>query len=79
MTTSPPSEIQALIEAHIRGFNSHDDGLFLSVFGETAVIIDGIAPYRWMNPIRLRTPSRIAMASGESRARPGAGPHSRSG
>jgi len=24
--------------------------LFESVFGDTAVIIDGIAPYRWLNP-----------------------------
>ena len=24
--------------------------IFLSVFGDTAVIIDGIAPYRWLNP-----------------------------
>ena len=25
-------------------------GSFLSVFGDTAIIIDGIAPYRWLNP-----------------------------
>jgi hypothetical protein len=50
MTNNPPPEIQALVDAHIRGFNAHDDRLFLSVFGDTALIIDGIAPYRWMNP-----------------------------
>src|SRR5215510_5797118 len=52
MTTSstPPAEIQSLIEAHIKGFNTQNDELFLSVFGDTAIIIDGIAPYRWMNP-----------------------------
>ena len=50
MTNTPPAEIQNLIEAHINGFNTHDNDLFLSVFGDTAIIIDGIAPYRWLNP-----------------------------
>ena len=50
MTSTPPAEIQALIDAHIKGFNTQDDDLFLSVFGDTAIIIDGIAPYRWLNP-----------------------------
>ena len=50
LADKPPAEIQALIESHIKGFNSQDNGLFLSVFGDTAIIIDGIAPYRWMNP-----------------------------
>jgi ketosteroid isomerase-like protein len=50
MTSRPPAEIQTLIEAHIRGFNTQDNQLFLSVFGDTAIIIDGIAPYRWLNP-----------------------------
>ena len=50
MTTTPPAEIQALIESHVRGFNTQDDELFLSVFGDTGIVIDGIAPYRWMNP-----------------------------
>src|SRR5262245_19071244 len=45
-----PSELQALIEAHIKGFNEHDNDLFLSVFNDTAIIIDGIAPYLWLNP-----------------------------
>ena len=50
MTSTPPAEIQSLIEAHANGFNTHDNDLFLSVFGDTAIIIDGIAPYRWLNP-----------------------------
>jgi hypothetical protein len=50
VSSNPPTEIQALIEAHIRGFNAQDEELFLSVFGKTAIIIDGIAPYRWLNP-----------------------------
>lgn len=48
--TTPPSEIQTLIENHTIGFNTQDTALFLGVFGETAIIIDGIAPYRWLNP-----------------------------
>src|SRR5262245_6385680 len=50
MTSTPPAELQALIEAHINGFNTQDTALFLSVFADTAIIIDGIAPYRWLNP-----------------------------
>jgi hypothetical protein len=46
----PPTEIQSLIDAHINGFNTGNDELFLSLFGDTAIIIDGIAPYRWLNP-----------------------------
>ena len=47
---NPPKEIQTLIENHINGFNTQNKKLFLRVFGDTAIIIDGIAPYRWMNP-----------------------------
>lgn len=50
MTKKPPVEIQTLIDSHIDSFNAQDQDLFLSVFGETAIIIDGIAPYRWLNP-----------------------------
>ena len=50
MSSRPPSEIQTLIEDHINGFNTQNTELFLSVFGATAIIIDGIAPYRWLNP-----------------------------
>jgi hypothetical protein len=45
-----PAEIQTLIDSHIKGFNTQDNALFLSVFGDTAIVIDGIAPYRWMTP-----------------------------
>ncbi len=44
MTSKPPAEIQTLIDNHINGFNTHDNDLFLNVFGDTAIIIDGIAP-----------------------------------
>ena len=50
MTNKPPPELQSLIENHITGFNTQNTALFLSVFGDTAIIIDGIAPYRWLNP-----------------------------
>ena len=50
MTNPPPAEIQTLIENHVKGFNDQNTELFSSVFGETAIIIDGIAPYRWLNP-----------------------------
>ena len=47
---TPPRDLQTLIENHINGFNSQDTALFLSVFGKTAIIVDGIAPYLWLNP-----------------------------
>jgi ketosteroid isomerase-like protein len=50
MAEAPPAEILSLITDHIKGFNTQDAALFQSVFGEDAVIVDGIAPYRWMNP-----------------------------
>ena len=50
VTSKLPDELQILIDNHINGFNNHDNELFLSVFGDTAIIIDGIAPYRWLNP-----------------------------
>jgi hypothetical protein len=49
-TSKPPAEIQSLIDSHINGFNTHDNNLFFMVFGATAIIIDGIAPCRWLNP-----------------------------
>jgi ketosteroid isomerase-like protein len=49
-TSEPPIEIQALIDNLINGFNTRNSELFLGVFGDTAIIIDGIAPYRWLNP-----------------------------
>ena len=50
MNAKPPAEIQKLIETHVTAFNTQDNGLFASVFGDTAIIVDGIAPYRWLNP-----------------------------
>jgi hypothetical protein len=50
VTDQPPAEIQSLVETHIEGFNTQNNELFLSVFGDTAIISDGIAPYRWLNP-----------------------------
>ena len=50
MTNTLPAEIQTLIDSHVKAFNAQDTVLFLSVFGDTAIIIDGIAPYRWLNP-----------------------------
>ena len=50
MSNTPPAEIQSLIENHINGFNTQNSDLFHSVFAEDAIIIDGIAPYRWLNP-----------------------------
>ena len=50
MAENPPAEIQALIDSHVNAFNAQNLELFLSVFGNTAVIVDGIAPYRWLNP-----------------------------
>jgi hypothetical protein len=50
VTNAPPAAIQTLIDAHIKGINTHDHELFLSVFGDTAIIIEGIARYRWLNP-----------------------------
>ncbi|MGB6966305.1 MAG: hypothetical protein WBD90_17795, partial [Xanthobacteraceae bacterium] len=49
-TNNPPTEIQTLIDNHINGFNTQNVELFFGVFGDTAIIIDGIAPYRWLNP-----------------------------
>jgi ketosteroid isomerase-like protein len=48
--SQPPAEIQSLIDSHISAFNTQDNNLLFSVFGDTAIIIDGIAPYRWLKP-----------------------------
>jgi hypothetical protein len=52
MTNEPklPTELQVLIDNHIKAFNAQDREGFSRVFGATAIIIDGIAPYRWLNP-----------------------------
>src|SRR5689334_10050496 len=49
-TPPPPKEIQTLIDNHINAFNTHNTKLFFGIFSDTAIIIDGIAPYRWLNP-----------------------------
>jgi hypothetical protein len=49
--SNPPAVIQTLIDTHTNGINTQDKRyLFLSVFGDTAIIVDGIAPHRWLNP-----------------------------
>lgn len=50
VTNQVPAELQTLIESHVQAFNTDDHDLFFSVFGDTAIIIDGIGPYRWLNP-----------------------------
>ena len=50
MADNPPREIQTLIDNHVAAFNSQKVELFLGVFADDAIIIDGIAPYRWLNP-----------------------------
>jgi len=50
VTSTPLTELQTLIDTHINGFNTQNRERFLSVFADTAIIIDGIAPYRWLNP-----------------------------
>ena len=47
-TKDPPKEIQTLIDNHINGFNTQNIDVFLGIFDDTAIIIDGIAPYRWL-------------------------------
>ena len=49
--TPPLREIVSLINNHIHGFKHQNIELFLVAFLATSsIIIDGIAPYRWMNP-----------------------------
>ena len=50
MASEPPAEIANLIKKHIEAFNTQNNELFASVFGDSAIIVDGIAPYRWLNP-----------------------------
>lgn len=46
----PPTEIKALIAQVFGAFNSKDSVLYNSAFTADAVVIDGIAPYRWIGP-----------------------------
>lgn len=45
-----PAGIKALIDTVLGGFNSKDSALYNSAFSEDAIVIDGIAPYRWAGP-----------------------------
>jgi ketosteroid isomerase-like protein len=47
MPSELPSEIKVLIDKVVGGFNNKDSALYNSAFGGDAVVIDGIAPYRW--------------------------------
>jgi len=42
-----PNEIKPVIDKVLHGFNNKDSALYNSAFGADAVVIDGIAPYRW--------------------------------
>jgi hypothetical protein len=44
MTNKLPAVLQTLIDAHINGFNTQDNDLFLGVFGGTAIIIEALLP-----------------------------------
>ena len=50
VTNELPAALQTLVATHIDAFNTQDVARFLGVFGDTAVIVDGIPPYRWLNP-----------------------------
>ena len=50
MSNEPPAEIKAIIDTVIGSFNWKDSALYNSAFAEDAVVIDGIAPYRWTGP-----------------------------
>jgi len=39
-----------VIDKVLGGFNNKDSALYNSAFGADAVVIDGIAPYRWIGP-----------------------------
>ena len=45
-----PNEIKPVIDKVLGGFNNKDSALYNSAFGADAVVIDGIAPYRWIGP-----------------------------
>lgn len=50
MPNEPPAEIKAVIDTVLGGFNNKDSVLYNSAFSRDAVVIDGIAPYRWTGP-----------------------------
>ena len=67
MTSAPPAEIQTLIDTHIKAFNTQDNNLFLNIFGDTAVVIDGIAP---LPLVESKCPRPLARRRGEMACRP---------
>jgi hypothetical protein len=60
-----PTEIQTLIDNHIDAFNTQNIELFRGVFGDTAIIIDGIAPSACLSfsPISLSSPTTVSANS----------------
>lgn len=48
--TELPNEIKPVIDKVLAGFNNKDSALYTSAFSGDAVVIDGIAPYRWSGP-----------------------------
>ena len=55
MTSELPAEIKAVIDKVLGGFNNKDSVLYNSAFSRDAIVIDGIAPYRWTG---LNAPAR---------------------
>ena len=41
------NEVKPVIDKVLGGFHNKDSPLYNSAFGADAVVIDGIAPYRW--------------------------------
>lgn len=50
MPNEPPADIKAVIDTVLGGFNNKDSVLYNSAFSGDAIVIDGIAPYRWTGP-----------------------------
>lgn len=50
MPKEPPAEIQAVIDIAITSFNEKDAARYSSAFIGDAVVVDGMAPYRWTGP-----------------------------
>ena len=50
MPKEPPAEIKAAIDTLLDGFNKKDAGLYSRAFTADAVVVDGMAPYRWTGP-----------------------------
>lgn len=47
MPNEPPAEIKAVIDRLLGGFNSKNPLQYKSAFSDDAVVVDGMAPYRW--------------------------------